>query len=155
MAGNILWYNYCSQQTFQPLCQHKEPKQIFPTAKESGGSAVNALPQIHKVVYTTTLLCGGIDILIIPTSVTDCSLHVETAKKNVKSLLTRFMLIGERSCLDDNESFASATPTNGTAPHNAAVDETYAQAHFDTQEIPDFFSVIENEEYSHNNLSED
>ena len=32
---------------------------------------------------------------------------------------------------------------------------TYAQAHFGTQEIPDFCSVIEDEDYSHNNLSED
>ena len=45
-------------------------------------------------------------------------------------------------------------PTNGTAPHNAAVDGTYAQAHFDTK-IPDFSSVNEDEDYSHNDLSED
>ena len=46
-------------------------------------------------------------------------------------------------------------PANGTAPRNAVIDGTFAQTHCDTQDIPDFSSVIEDEEYNHNNLSED
>ena len=44
---------------------------------------------------------------------------------------------------------------DGAAPHNAGVDETYAQTHFDTQDVPDFSSVIEDAERNHNDLLED
>lgn len=44
---------------------------------------------------------------------------------------------------------------DGAASHNAGVDETYAQAHFDAQDVPDFSSVIEDEESNHNDLLED
>ena len=36
-------------------------------------------------------------------------------------------------------------PADGEAPYNASVDETYDQPYFDTQDISDFFSIVEDE----------
>jgi hypothetical protein len=44
---------------------------------------------------------------------------------------------------------------DGAVPHNPRIDETYAQPHFDTQDVPDFSSVVEDEECNHNDLLED
>ena len=45
-------------------------------------------------------------------------------------------------------------PADDAASHNVGVEETCAQTHFDTQDVPDF-SVVDDEEYSHGDLLED